>query len=108
MDEETEKYIAEEMRKARELPRKHATFYNWHKTKVKEDYICRILLRHLTSKHGETFDTLCLGDDPPDFTVQTCDQQIAIEVRELVDQHAIQNQIKHKLAYPEQEGWTTD
>lgn len=108
MDEETEKYISEEMRKARELSRKHANFYNWHKKEVKEYNICGKLLRYLTSQCGEKFEDVRREDDPPDFIVQTCDREIAIELAELVDQEAIENQIKHKLAYPEQEGWTTD
>ena len=107
MDEETKKEVAKEMKKTRDLPRRHASFFNSHNKESKEIFICSESIKYLESEKGASFDKLYLGEDPPDCVVVSGSEEIAIEVVELVDQEAIEKQIKFNLAYPEQREWTT-
>ncbi|WP_339670763.1 hypothetical protein [Dasania marina] len=107
MDEETKKAVAESMRKARALPRKHANFFNWHDKEAKELAICSELIQYLVDEYGERFDSIVLGGDPPDCIVVSDGQEVAIEIVELVDQAAIEKQIRSKHTYPDQAPWTS-
>jgi hypothetical protein len=105
MDEKRKKYIVEEMRKSRALPRYHASFFNSHDKKTKELFIGRILLRYLIKENNEVFDIIDVGSDPPDCIATSNGVEIAIEIVELVDQKAIENEIRYKEFYPDQEPW---
>jgi len=107
MDEETKKAVAESMRKARGLPRKHANFFNWHDKETKELAICSEFVQYLINQNGESFDSIDLGGDPPDCIATSGESEVAIEIVELVDQNAIEVQIRLNQEYPSQEPWTT-
>lgn len=106
--EQVEKMLTE-IKKSQALPRKHANFFNWHDKQTKELEIATYLARHLTDQEGIVITTLKASDsDPPDCLLLTEDSTIAVEIVELVDDAAIEMQIKQKLLYPEQEAWTTE
>jgi len=107
MGEEIKKAVAESMRKARSLPRKHANFFNWHDKETKELAICSEFVQFLINEHGESFDSIDLGDDPPDCVAKFEENEVAIEIVELVDQNAIEVQIRLNKEYSSQEPWTT-
>lgn len=107
MDDEIKKAVAESMRKARALPRKHANFFNWHDKETKELAICSEFVQYLINEQGESFDSVDLGGDPPDCVAKSGDNEVAIEIVELVDQNAIEAQIRLNEASPVQEPWTT-
>lgn len=108
MDDITAQQIAEEMKKSRELPRDHASFFDWHDKGVKEIFVCRILVTYLNNENGENFQSVSAGNDPPDCIALSGPREVAIEVVELVDQKTIENQIKLKQAYPETVVWSEE
>ena len=107
MDEETKKAVVESLKKNRVLPRKHADFFNWYDKETKELAICSELIHYLIKECGESFNSIILGSDPPDCIAISEKQKVAIEIVELVDQSAIEKQIRSKHAYPCQEPWTS-
>jgi len=107
MDDEIKKVVAESMRKARALPRKHANFFNWHDKETKELAICSEFIQYLVNEQGESFDSIDLGGDPPDCVAKSGGNEVAIEIVELVDQHAIEAQIRLNQVTLTQEPWTT-
>ena len=59
-----------EMRKRIELPRQHASSYNWHDKQQKEKGIVQIFLEHRGEAHSFIdFEMTAEGKDPPDAWV---------------------------------------
>lgn len=108
MDKQTQKLVAEGMRKARSLSREHANFFDWHNKDTKELHICSLLINYLNNSEGEFIESYDLGTDPPDCIATSKDKEVGIEIVELVDQKAIENQIRYKWASAHQEPWTRD
>lgn len=107
MDDETDKSVLDNIRKSQDLPRKHADFFNWHNKETKERSICYKFTQYLFDVNGEIFDSVSLGSDPPDCIAKTKNTEVGIEVVELVDQKAIEDQIRFKKHWVHQEAWTT-
>ncbi|MDH5184213.1 MAG: hypothetical protein OEX12_10020 [Gammaproteobacteria bacterium] len=98
--------VAKEMRKSLSLPRKHASFFHWHKKDVMELHLCSLLVGNL-EKNGESgFTKITEGGDPPDCIVSQSSVEFAIEVTELVVQESIEEQVKKNLAYVFGPEWT--
>lgn len=91
--------LAKELRKAQTLPRKHASFFQWHKKEVMEIQLCAELVRHLQEVGECGFNPIEKGEDPPDCIVTQYGKSVAIEVTELVVRESIEQQIKNNSAY---------
>jgi len=85
--------FSENIYKNNQLPRKHATFYNSHDTKVKERGIVNLFF----SKNNREVELEYCSSDPPDVVaIEHDSKKIAIEVTELVSEEAIKKQINGK------------
>jgi hypothetical protein len=107
MDDEIDKSVLDTIKKYQGLLRKHADFFNWYNKETKERSICYKFTHHLFDANGEVFDSVVLGSDPPDCIAKTKNKEVGIEVVELVDQKAIEDQIRFKKHWVHQEAWTT-
>lgn len=107
MDEKQKNGMLVEILKAQALPRKHASFFNWHDKEIKELDITTYLAKFLSDHEGLKIKTLKASEiDPPDCLLIGENFTIAVEVVELVDKAAIEAQIKERLLYPDQEPWS--
>ncbi|MDH5630350.1 MAG: hypothetical protein OEY96_09365 [Gammaproteobacteria bacterium] len=108
MDSNRKKSLYKTLEKLRQLPRKHADFFDWHNKETKEKYLCGKLMHHLLDEGGEKFESLRIGENPPDCVVEIGGEIVGIEVVEFVDQKAIEEQIRKKSLWSHQPPWTED
>ena len=98
-----------EAKKYIELPRQHASSYNWHDKQQKEKGIVQTFLEHRGETHSFIdFEMTAEGKDPPDAWVfESEGERTALEITELVNQSAIDAQIHGQQRYSaEQEKWS--
>lgn len=107
MDNKTREAIGKALLENAKLPRAHASYFNWKDKEVKELNISGHLARHIHST-GVEIANIKLGGDPPDVIFETNDGPIGVELVELVDNQAIQDQIHKRVEYLEQPKWTSD
>ena len=85
----------------RKLPRRHASFYDWPDTKIKESGIVDEFLDPTNHKGIHNYVSFSMPDnDPPDAIIYKNDNEEAqLEITELVNQVAIELQIKNDSKY---------
>ncbi len=98
--------VAREIRKSQALPRKYASFFQWHKKEVMELKLCSELVKYFQEEGNSGFTKITEGDDPPDCIITHIGKDIAVEVTELVVQDSIEDQVRHNLAYVIGPEWT--
>lgn len=97
MDIEEFKQIIEEFKK---LPRQHANHFNWHVKDVKEIGIAQDFFAQLEKLTEEKLVKIENAEDPPDVRVVTSTGKVmGVEITELVNQKAIELQIKQHESY---------
>jgi len=100
--------VAAEMKKSREIPRKYASFFQWHNRDIMELGVCKHLGDYLSAEGRGDVSSYKLGEDPPDCIIALNGQDVAVEITELVDPAAIKEQVKHNVAYPDGIEWNVD
>ncbi len=98
-----------EMRRFINLPRQHASYFNWHDRQQKEKDIVQYFLEHQGEAHFFTeFEMTPEGEDPPDAWVCASEgERTALEITELVNQSAIHAQVRCSTTYSkEREKWS--
>lgn len=91
-----------EIEKLNKLPRTHATFFSWHDKEIQEIGIGQDFFQKIEKITGEYLVGINNAEDPPDIMVKTNSGRcIGIEITELVDQKAIEYQIKNDQRYSE-------
>lgn len=94
--------IKEDIEKLNNLPRKHASFYNWHDKKIQEVGLGLYFFQKLEEISCEYLVDIKNAEDPPDVKIVTNQgRTIGVEITELVDQKAIEYQIKNDPRYEE-------
>lgn len=107
MDKETRDAIGKALLENARLPRNHASYFNWKDKEVKELNISSYLANHMIGK-GIVVTGITLGEDPPDVVFETENGKIGVELVELVDNQAIQDQINKRTEYLERPEWTRE
>jgi hypothetical protein len=96
------KIVREEIEKLKALQRNHASFYNWHDKEIQELGIAQDFFQKLEEISNDKLVSIKNAEDPPDIGVVTkSGRNIAIEITELVDQKAIEYEIKGDSRYSE-------
>lgn len=97
MDLEVIKKCIEEFNK---LPRQHANHFNWHVKEIKEIGIAHDFFFQLENVAEDKLVKIDNAEDPPDVRVVTSTGKImGIEITELVNEKAIELQIKKDEGY---------
>ena len=93
-------FLRTELQKLNELKRNHADYFEWHDKAVKELNIGLAFFRKLEELGSQTLRNIDNAEDPPDVkvTVEGGDI-IGVEITELVDQKAIELEIKKDSNY---------
>jgi hypothetical protein len=88
-------------KKFESLPRKHASFYNWHDRNEKEEGIMEYFMDPRNHKGIHNYVKFDIpNSDPPDAIVFTEDgDEVSLEIMELVNKEAINAQINIKPNY---------
>lgn len=102
--------MMEYVKNLKEMPRNHAGFFEWPDKAIKEIGVAQDLFSKLEEYSGDYLVNVMIGEDPPDVKVITAKgKTIGIEVTELVNQKAIEYQIKNDPRYHEEVvSWTKD
>jgi len=96
------------MKKSREIPRKYASYFQWHNREIMELGICKHLATFFHREGLGEVTAYKLGEDPPDCIITIDGQDVAVEITELVDSNAIKEQVKYNVAYPDGTEWNRD
>ncbi|TLS78284.1 hypothetical protein FE236_00550 [Mariprofundus erugo] len=96
------------MKKSQSIPRKYASFFQWHNREIMELGICKHLGDFLRNDGVDEVEAYKLGEDPPDCVITLNGIDIAVEITELVDKEAIKQQVKSGVAYPETLEWSSE
>ena len=92
----------EEIEKLRKLKRNHASFFNWHDQEVQEKGIGMDFFQKLEESSDEYLLNIESAEDPPDVKITTSEgRELGVEITELVDQTAIEYEIKGDPRYCE-------
>lgn len=97
-----------EIRKLIALPRQHASYFNWHDKPQKEKGIVQDFLKYWKIHSFTDLEMTADGADPPDAWVfDSVGERTALEITELVNQSAIDAQIRSNRTYNEErEKWS--
>lgn len=97
MDKE---FLKKEIEKLNQLPRNHASFFNWHDKEIKEIGIATDFFVQLEKISDDRLVEIENAEDPPDAKVITQNNEvIGIELTEIVNEKAIEHQIKGDSRY---------
>ena len=103
MDAEAASRMMVYVKKMKEMSRNHAGFFEWPDKSIKEIVIAQDLFSKLEEYSDDYLVNVMPGEDPPDVKVITSKgKTIGIEVTELVNQKAIEYQIKNDPRYHEE------
>ncbi|MGK0545057.1 hypothetical protein ACSEE7_06080 [Halomonas cupida] len=92
----------EEIDKLRNLKRKHASFFDWHDKEAQEKGIGMDFFQKLEESSDEYLLNIESVEDPPDVKITTSKgRELGVEITELVDQAAIEYEIKGDPRYCE-------
>jgi hypothetical protein len=92
----------EEIDKLRKLKRNHASYFNWHDKEVQEKGIGMDFFQKLEESSDEYLLKIESAEDPPDVKITTSEgRELGVEITELVDQAAIECEIKGDPRYCE-------
>lgn len=96
--------IVESLRRNDRLRRKHASFWNFHKKSSKELGLFSEIFKNFESDYGSKVIGWGLCEkDPPDVFADLVDgRKIGVEITELVNEAAIDAQIKNLILYPKE------
>jgi len=96
------------MKLSREIPRKYASFFQWHDREIMELGVCKHLGSYMAKEGLGEVSGYKIGEDPPDCIMSLDGEDVAVEITELVDSGAIKEQVKYKVAYPDGTEWNQD
>jgi len=103
MSAEAVSQMMQYVKKMKEMPRNHASFFEWPDKSIKEIGITQDLFTILEEYSEDYLVNVMPGEDPPDVKVITSKgKTVGIEVTELVNQKAIEYQIKNDPRYYEE------
>ncbi len=93
--------ILQSVEKYHSLKRKHASFYDWPDKQIKEAGIVDIFLDPENHKGAHDYVSFSIpSSDPPDAVIyKENEEESLLEITELVNQNAIESQIKGESAY---------
>lgn len=103
MENDLKELIKVSLERLKKLKRKHANSFDWYDKPGKELGITNDFIVQIEKLENITFSNYGLGDDPPDIVLERDDgTKVGMEITELVNQKAIEKDIKRDPTYVEE------